>query len=107
MPYNDNIFSKIIRGDIPCDKVYEDDKILCFRDINPVARIHLLIIPKNSYIDFTDFTSNSESTEIGNFFKKIDEIAKSINISSYQLRTNNGRDSGQEIMHFHFHLISN
>ena len=102
-----NIFNKIINSQIPSKKIYEDENILCFHDINPKARVHALVIPKKQYIDFSDFTSRAGLEEVGDFFKKVDFIAKSVlNLTSFKLLTNNGQEAGQEVFHFHIHILS-
>tara|TARA_Y100000817_G_scaffold217857_1_gene171686 strand:- start:141 stop:503 length:363 start_codon:yes stop_codon:yes gene_type:complete len=104
---NENIFSKILKGEIPCDKVYEDENILCFKDINPIAKIHVLIIPKDKYISFNDFVANASSEKISYFFKTVEKIAKKLNVvdSGYRIITNHGMDANQEVPHFHLHLL--
>jgi histidine triad (HIT) family protein len=102
-----NIFAKIIRGEIPCNKVYENENILAFHDISKVAPVHILVIPKGEYVSFTDFTSRATNDEIGNFFKKIKEIAEEFGVdkSGYRLITNIGSDASQTVPHFHVHII--
>ncbi len=106
--YNsENIFAKILRNEIPSDKVYENDDIYAFNDINPQAKIHILIIPKASYCSFIDFSENASPTEQANFYRSIQEIAIKLGINNgYRLITNVGIDGGQEVPHFHFHLLS-
>jgi histidine triad (HIT) family protein len=103
-----NIFAKIIRGEIRSDKVYEDEFILAIKDINPAAKIHILILPKAEFVNFSDFIQNSNKDNVYDFFNKIEIIAKNyLGISEYKLITNNGKSSGQEVMHLHFHLLAN
>lgn len=106
--YNpENIFAKILRNEIPSEKVYENDDVYAFNDINPQAKIHILVIPKLSYCSFIDFTENASPTEQANFYKSILEITTNLGISNgYRLTTNIGVDGGQEVPHFHFHLLS-
>jgi len=106
--YNDsNIFSKILKKEIPADVIYEDENVLAFKDINPQAPIHILIIPKSRYCSFKDFSSKASSKEIETFFKSINYITEKLDISDgYRLITNVGSGGGQEIPHFHVHLIS-
>ena len=107
---DDNVFAKILRNEIPCKKVYEDDLVLCFHDINPEAKIHLLIIPKIKCVDFSDFISCATPLQVSLFFTTIKKIAEDIlNLkeSGYKLKTNNGKNAGQEVFHFHVHLTSN
>mgnify|MGYP003956639203 CR=1 FL=1 len=105
---NKNIFAKIIRGEIPCEKVYEDESCLFFYDINPVAKIHVLAIPKTQSIDFSDFISKNNSHIISGFFKKIDLVIEKLGIKNdgYRLVSNSGINGRQEVPHFHFHILS-
>ena len=106
--YNsENIFAKILRNEIPSKKVFENDDVYAFNDINPQAKIHILIIPKSSYCSFIDFSENASPTEQANFYRSIQEIATKLGINNgYRLITNVGLDGGQEVPHFHFHLLS-
>ena len=103
-----NIFAKIIRGEIPANKVYEDEKILAFHDISKAAPTHVLVIPKGEYIDFIDFTSKASVEEISYFFKKVGEISKLLKAdnSGFRLITNNGSDAHQTVAHFHLHVLA-
>ena len=110
MPKNydqNNVFAKIIRGEIPSQKVYEDDKILAFYDISKAAPTHVLVVPKAEYIAFADFIDKAESIEIANFFGKVKEIASQIGLdeNGYRLITNNGSDASQTVPHFHVHIL--
>ena len=111
MIYDDNnIFAKIIRGEIPCKKIYEDDYILSFYDINPQKKIHALVIPKGKYIDLDDFCKNASSKEMVGMLKGIELVSKKLGISmekgkGYRALTNIGDDGGQEVPHLHFHLF--
>ena len=111
MSYDDNnIFAKILRGEIPCKKIYEDDFILSFHDINPQKKIHVLVIPKGKYIDLDDFSDNASSDEIVGLIKGINTVAKKLGISSkngkgYRALANISEDGGQEVPHLHFHLF--
>lgn len=102
-----NIFAKIIRGEVPCTKVYEDAKTLAFHDISKAAPIHVLVIPKGEYISFNDFASEASAEEIVAFFKKVAEIASSLGLdkTGYRLITNNGNDASQTVPHFHVHIL--
>ncbi|MFY9589661.1 HIT domain-containing protein [Rickettsia endosymbiont of Halotydeus destructor] len=100
-----NIFAKIINKDIPAEIIYEDDRLLAFKDINPVAPVHLIVIPKQEYIDYADFIAKSPSGEIKYFSAKIADIAKEAGLNEYRLITNKGESVGQSIFHFHFHII--
>ena len=105
---NNNIFAKIIRGDIPCKKVYEDESCLFFYDINPVAPIHILAIPKKPNIDFYDFISSNKTETVSNFFNKINQVIDKLEIKNdgYRLVSNSGINGGQEVPHFHIHILA-
>ena len=107
---NNNIFAKILRGEIPCKKIYEDDFVLSFHDINPQKKIHVLVIPKGKYIDLDDFSENASSNEIVGLIKGINVVAKKLGISSntgkgYRALANISDHGGQEVPHLHFHLF--
>jgi|TARA_X000000368_G_C22919122_1_gene662225 histidine triad (HIT) family protein len=108
----ENIFAKIIRGEIPCDKIYEDDYALSFEDIRPQAPSHALIIPKGEYTDVNDFSANASNEEIVGFNRAIAIVADKLGISEqsggngYRLIANAGKDSHQEVPHLHFHLLA-
>lgn len=103
-----NIFARIIRGEIPAKKVFEDEKILAFHDISKAAPIHVLVIPKGEFRNFFEFASKAPSEEVANFFKKVAEIAESLGIAEpgFRLITNNGSGGGQSVDHFHIHLLA-
>ena len=106
--YDDNnIFAKILRGEIPCSKVYEDEFSLFFYDINPQAKIHVLGIPKVSCVDFSDFITNADERYISSFFKSVKIVIKKLNIKEqgYRLISNSGENGGQEVPHFHIHIL--
>ena len=111
MIYDDNnIFAKILRGEIPCNKIYEDDYVLSFHDINPQKKIHALVIPKGKYIDLDDFSQNASSEEMAGLLKGINTVAKKLGISTdsgkgYRALTNVSEYGGQEVPHLHFHLF--
>ena len=111
MIYDDNnIFAKILREEIPCNKIYEDDFILSFYDINPQKKIHALVIPKGKYVDLDDFSLNASSEEIVGLIKGINIVAKKLGISTevgkgYRALANVSNDGGQEVPHLHFHLF--
>lgn len=100
------VFCSIIEGKIPSQKVYEDDKILCFKDINPEAPIHLIIIPKK-HIESINDLENKDVELIGHIFLKVKQIAKELKIdeSGYRIVNNCGKDGGQTVPHIHFHLL--
>ena len=101
----DCIFCKIIKGEIPSDKVYEDDEILAFKDINPIAPIHVLIIPKK-HIDSINEINDEDELLIGKIFIVIKKLAKEFNLDNgYRIVNNCGEDGGQAVKHLHFHLL--
>ncbi len=106
-----NIFAKILRGEIPCKKIYEDEYVLAFYDINPQKKIHALIIPKGSYVNLDDFSSKASKNEIIGLIKGIRTVAKKIGISDevkgggYRSLVNVGENGGQEVPHLHFHIF--
>ena len=107
---NNNIFAKILKGEIPCKKIYEDDFVLSFYDINPQKKIHALVIPKGKYIDLDDFGLNASPEEIVGLIKGINIVAKKLGISTevgdgYRALTNISNYGGQEVPHLHFHLF--
>ena len=103
-----NIFAKILRGEIPCKKVYENDYVLSFYDINPQKKIHVLVIPKGEYKDLDDFTTNASDKEIVEFNKAITNVSNLVGAkeSGYRALTNLGSDGGQEVPHLHFHIFA-
>ncbi len=111
MSYDDNnIFAKILRGEIPCKKIYEDDFVLSFHDINPQKKIHALVIPKGKYVDLDDFSKNASSEEMVRLLKGISIVAEKLGISvdtgkGYRALANISEDGGQEVPHLHFHLF--
>lgn len=98
------LFCEIIKGNIPSTKVYEDDMIYAFNDINPVAPIHFLVVPKEHICCVNGITAEN-SKYVAHIFEKIPEIAKSLGIDSYRIINNCGADAGQTVMHLHFHVI--
>ncbi len=108
-PYDDaNIFARILRREIPCKKVYEDDWVLAFHDINPQAPTHVLVIPKGKYCSFADFSALASEAEIAGFTRAVGRIAHDLGLEAdgYRLLANMGTDSGQEVPHFHVHLFA-
>ena len=103
---SNNIFAKIIRGEIPANKVYEDEKVLAFHDISKGAPVHILVIPKGNYVNFSDFVSNAKAEESADFFKKVHEIAGNNTSSGFRLITNNGSNAHQAVPHFHVHILA-
>ena len=111
MSYDDNnIFAKILRGEIPCNKIYENDYVLSFYDVNPQKKIHALIIPKGKYVDLDDFNTKASDKEIVGLIKGISIVAKKLGISvdigkGYRALANISEHGGQEVSHLHFHLF--
>ena len=103
-----NIFAKILRKEIPCDKVYEDEFCLFFNDINPQAKIHVLGIPKYPCTSFSDFLKNADNKNILSFFKNIQLVINKLGFeeNGYRLISNSGEDGGQEVPHFHIHILA-
>ncbi len=102
-----NIFAKIVKREIDANIIYEDENILAFDDINPVAPIHVLVIPKKQYVNFLDFVYNGSIEDVAHYFKAIKHVVDRLNLKdgSFRMITNNGEYSGQTIMYFHTHII--
>lgn len=108
MAYDDqNIFAKILRGEIPCDKVYEDDTALAFRDINPQAPTHVLVIPKGPYESSQDFHATATDAEIVGYYRACATVAEQLGIvaDGYRQLSNHGVNPHQEVYHYHAHLF--
>jgi diadenosine tetraphosphate (Ap4A) HIT family hydrolase len=108
-PYDEtNIFARILRGEIPSKKVYEDEWVLAFHDINPLAPTHVLVIPKGKYVSFADFSANAGTDEIAGLMRAVGKVAKDLGLEAqgYRLLANMGEHSGQEVPHFHVHLFA-
>ena len=106
--YDDNnVFAKILKGQIPCDKVYENEHVLAFRDIRPAAPVHILVIPKGRYMNIADFGANAGTDEIAAFWRAVSEIAAAEGLQEGGFRTiaNTGLNGGQEVPHFHVHIL--
>jgi histidine triad (HIT) family protein len=103
-----NIFAKILKGEIPCKKVYENEHVLAFYDVNPQKKIHVLVIPKGEYIDLDHFNSKASDKEIVELNKAITHVSNllRVNDKGYRALTNIGSDGGQEIPHLHFHIFA-
>lgn len=102
-----NVFAKILRHEIPNTTVYEDESVLAFKDINPKAKIHVLVIPKGSYVDFKDMMEHAPQSEIDGFLKGILATVDKLGLTNgYRLVLNTGRDSGQEVPHLHAHILA-
>ena len=107
-PYDEsNIFARILRGEIPSSKVYEDEHVLAFNDINPLSPTHILVIPKGRYVSWDDFSAKASDEEIGAFVRAVGQIARDSGLveSGYRLLANVGRNSGQEVPHLHVHIF--
>ena len=106
-----NIFAKILRGEIPCKKIYEDDYVLAFHDINPQKKIHALVIPKGEFINLDHFSAKASEREIAGLIKGISIVAEKIGVSNtvkgggYRSLVNIGKNGGQEVPHLHFHIF--
>ena len=106
-PYDpDNVFAKILRGEIPCNKVYEDEWALAFYDIAPQAPVHVLVIPKGRYVSLSDFSTAGSGAEIEGFFRAVGTVARQLELDrpGYRMIANMGEHSGQEVPHFHVHI---
>lgn len=108
MAYDDsNIFARILRGEIPCEKVYEDDHALAFNDIRPQAPVHVLVIPKGPYVSMDDFTAKAPADLVAGFFRAVGAVARQLGLheSGYRLLVNTGAHSHQEVPHLHVHIF--
>ena len=108
LPYDDqNIFAKILRGEIPNRTVYEDDHALALHDINPQAPVHVLVIPKRAYVSWDDFSTNGSDADIAGFVRAVGKVARDLGLvePGYRLLANVGLDSHQEVPHLHVHLF--
>ena len=108
-PYDDsNIFARILRGEIPSKRVFEDEHVLAFHDINPLAPTHILVIPKGRYVSWDDFSQNGSDSEIAAFVRAVGEIARNAGLvqTGYRLLANTGVNSGQEVPHLHVHIFA-
>ena len=103
-----NVFAKIIRGEIPCNKVYEDEHVLAFNDINPQTPTHILVVPKGEYASFDDFSSQASEAEIAGFVRAAGKIARDAGLVApgYRVLANTGPDAHQEVPHFHLHIFA-
>ncbi len=107
-PYDEsNIFARILRGEIPCSKVYEDEHALAFNDINPQAPTHILVIPKGAYVSWDDFSERASEAEIAGFVRAVGKIAREAGLvqPGYRLLANTGLNSHQEVPHLHVHIF--
>ena len=104
---NDNIFAKILRGELPCKKVFENDHALAFEDIHPQAPLHILVIPKGPYVSMDDFSAKAEDVEVIDFFRAVGQVARDAGVvnKGYRFLANHGHDGRQEVPHFHVHVL--
>ena len=104
---SNNIFARILRGEIPAKKIYEDNFALAFHDIHPQAKIHALVIPKGAYVSWSDFSAHAGEAEIAGFVRAVGKVAKQLGVedSGYRLLANHGPDSHQEVPHLHVHIF--
>ncbi|MCH6590890.1 MAG: HIT domain-containing protein [Alphaproteobacteria bacterium] len=109
MPYDtDNVFAKILRGEIPCETIYDDEFAIAFDDINPQSPVHVLVLPKGEYVSMDDFTANASDAEIAGFFRAVGAVARQLDVvgNGYRTLANHGRDAHQEVPHFHIHIFA-
>ena len=105
--YNsENVFAKILKGELPCNKVFENEHVLGFKDINPQAPIHIVIIPKKNFCSYRDFSKNASPDELVHLMRSIGQIAEKMSLNEgYRIICNTGENGGQEVPHVHFHLL--
>jgi len=103
-----NIFARILRGEIPAKRVYEDEHALAFHDINPLSPTHILVIPKSAYVSWDDFSGNATEAEIAGFVRAVGKVAREAGLvaNGYRLLANTGPESGQEVPHLHVHIFA-
>ncbi len=107
-PYDEtNIFARILRGEVPCQKVHEDEFALAFHDINPLAPVHILVIPKGPYVSWDDFSENGSVEEIAGFVRAVGKVARDqqLEVQGYRVLANIGKRAGQEVPHLHVHIF--
>ena len=108
LPYDDsNIFARILRGEVPCERIHEDEHALAFRDINPLSPTHVLVIPKGAYVSWDDFSLRASEAEIAGFVRAVGTIARAAGLvePGYRLLANVGGHAGQEVPHLHVHIF--
>ena len=108
-PYDEsNIFARILRGELPCRKVYEDEHVLAFHDINPLSPTHILVIPKGAYVSWDDFSQKASDEEIAAFVRAVGRIAREAGLvaEGYRVLANVGVNSNQEVPHLHAHIFA-
>jgi len=107
-PYDDgNVFAKILKGDLPCKKVMENQHVLAFHDINPLAPVHVLVIPKRPYVSWDDFSEKASDAEIASLTRAVGEVARMVGADAqgYRVLSNVGKRAGQEVPHLHIHIF--
>ncbi|MDJ0387821.1 histidine triad nucleotide-binding protein [Roseomonas sp. E05] len=107
-PYDGgNVFARILRGEIPAKKIYEDEHALAFHDIAPKAPVHVLVIPKGAYVSVADFSANAGAEAVAGFWRAVGQVARQLGLEGpgYRVLTNMGPDGGQEVPHFHVHIF--
>ena len=109
LPYDEtNIFARILRGEIPAKRVYEDEHVLAFEDIAPQAPTHILVIPKGAYVSWDDFSARASEAEIAGFVRAVGAVSRAAGLVApgYRLLANSGPDAGQEVAHLHVHIFA-
>jgi diadenosine tetraphosphate (Ap4A) HIT family hydrolase len=103
-----NIFARILRGEIPCRKVYEDEWALAFHDINPLAPVHVLVIPKGPYVSMADFSEQASEAELAGFLRAVGRVGRELGAveGGYRVLSNHGQAANQEVPHLHVHLFA-
>ena len=103
-----NVFAKILRGEIPCEKIHDDEFAIAFDDINPQSPVHVLVLPKGEYVSMDDFTANASDAEVAGFFRAVGAVARQLDVVGigYRILANHGRDAHQEVPHFHIHIFA-
>jgi diadenosine tetraphosphate (Ap4A) HIT family hydrolase len=101
------VFARILRGEIPCARIYEDDFALAFHDIHPRAPVHALVIPKGEYVSLADFSARAPAEQVAGFFRAVGAVARQLGLddSGYRILANSGANSHQEVPHFHVHIF--
>ena len=103
----ENVFAKIIRGELPCAKVADSEHAIAFKDLHPQARTHILVVPKGAYRDIADFTLNASAAELGDFWKLALSVAVMENVrDNFRIIANTGERAGQSVPHFHIHILA-
>ena len=108
LPYDDNnIFARLLRGEIPSTRVYEDEHAVAFHDINPLSPTHILVIPQGAYVSWDDFSARASDAEIAGFVRAVGKVARDTGLvePGYRLLANTGLNSGQEVPHLHVHVF--